>query len=109
MTAATIEPANRTPTTALMRAIGPVPAGEEWSVAVRVCISGAGDDIFDLQLRKADGSNVGYRARAHPVGAGGGTYDIETRLNLTAGYELWHRSGAGYVDASYTGTRRVTA
>ena len=109
MTAATIEPINRTPSTALTRALGPVPAGEEWSVAVRVCVSGAGDDIFDLQLRKSDGSNVAYRARAHPVGAGSGTYDIETRLNLMAGYELWHRSGAGYVDASYTGTRRATA
>ena len=107
MPAATIEPANRTPTTALTRALGPVPAGEEWSVAVRVCISGAGDDVFDLLLRKTDGTNKAYRCRAHPVPAGSGTFDVETRLMVPAGYELWDRSGAGYVDASYTAARRV--
>ena len=47
MTARTIEPVNRTSGTGLAKAFGPVPAGEEWSVAVRVCASGSADGIIE--------------------------------------------------------------
>lgn len=107
MTAATIEPVNHVPGNVLARAFGPVPNGQEWSVAVR--ISSAADDSFNLQLRKTDGSNAGYRAQGHPVPAGAGTYDIEERLVLPAGYELWDSSKNGLLSASYTGTLRMTS
>jgi len=106
MAARTVTPVNRTAGMVLAKAFGPVPEGEEWSVAVRVCLSGSADDAFDLRLRKTDGSNAAYRCRAHPVPQGSGTFDIETCLVLPAGFELWDRSGAGYVDASYTATKR---
>jgi hypothetical protein len=72
-------------------------------------VSTSGDAAFDLQLRKGDGSATAYRAKAHPVRLGAGTFDIERRLCIPAGYELWHRSGAGDVSATYTGTKRSTA
>lgn len=109
MPASTLTPVNRTTGNALAKAFGPVPDGEEWSVCVRVCNSGAADDTFDLRLRKSDGSNASYRAKAHPVAVGAGTFDIEQRLVLPAGYEIWDRSAGGNVDASYTGTKRTTA
>jgi len=109
MAAATLEPVNRTPLTVLSKAIGPVPAGEEWSVTVRVCISGVAADTFDLRLRRSDDSNAAYRCKSHPIAAGDGTQDIETRLTLPAGFELWDRSNAGNIDVSYTGTKRAVA
>ncbi len=108
MVAVTLTPVNRTTGNALAKAFGPVPAGEEWSVSVRICNSGGIDDSFDLRLRKTDGSVACYRAKAHPVAAGAGTFDIESKLTLTEGFELWDRSAAGNVDASYTGTKRST-
>lgn len=105
--AATVTPVNHTTPTVLTKAFGPVPAGQEWSVSVRVAVSGGADDTFDLKVRKTDGTNAAYRCKAHPVANGSGTYDIETRLVLPAGFELWDRSGAGFVDASYTATMRV--
>jgi len=107
MAAITLPPINHTTTNTLAKVLGPVPAGEEWSVNVRVCNGGATDDSFDLRLRKTDGSNACYRAKAHPVAVGAGTFDIEQRLVLTAGFELWDRSAVGNVDASYTGTKRT--
>ncbi|HEX8446275.1 MAG TPA: hypothetical protein VF649_06640 [Sphingomonas sp.] len=106
MTAATVDPVNHTASTLLARAFGPVPAGEEWRVRVRISNNGGGNDAFDLRIRKADGSNACYRARGHLVDLGGAPYDVETDLLLPAGYELWDRSGAGYVDASYTAAKR---
>jgi len=101
---AVVEPVNLTTTTALAKAFGPVPAGQEWMVSVRVCISGANTDTFDLQIRKTGGSNGAYRTKGQQIPIASGTADIETRLPLPAGYELWCRSGAGYVDASFTAT-----
>lgn len=109
MAAATLTPVNRTSGTSLAKAVGPVPAGEEWSVAVRICNSGAADDTFDLRIRKTDGSVAAYRAKGHPVAVGSGTFDVETKLTMTEGFELWDRSAAGNVDASYTGTKRAVS
>jgi hypothetical protein len=106
MAAVNLTPINRTTGTNLAKAIGPVPAGQEWSVSVRICNSGGVDDSFDLRLRKTDGSVAAYRAKSHPVANGSGTFDIERQLTLTEGFELWDRSAGGNVDASYTGTKR---
>jgi len=107
MTAATVEPVNRTASTLLARAFGPVPAGQEWRVRVRISNNGGGNDAFDLRIRRTDGSNACYRARGHIVDLNAPPYDVETDLLLTAGFELWDRSGAGYVDASYTAAKRT--
>jgi hypothetical protein len=109
MAVATLVPVNRTPGTVLAKALGPVPPGEEWSVSVRICASGIADDAFDLRLRKTDGTNAAYRCKGHRAVLGTGTYDVETRLTLPEGYELWDRSEGGAVDASYTGTKRQVA
>lgn len=109
MAAATLTPVNHTSTNTLAKAIGPVPAGEEWSVDVRICNNSGADDTFDLKIRKTDGSVAAYRAKAHPVPIGNGTFDIELKLLLTEGFELWDRSANGTVDVSFTGTKRATA
>lgn len=106
MAAGNIIPVNRTPTTTLAKGFGPVPAGKEWLVDVRVCASGNSDDTLDLYIRKTDGSNGCYRAKAHGVAAGAGTQDLELKLRLTAGFELWDRSAGGNLDVSYTGAYR---
>ena len=108
MTAATLTPVTHTAATTLAKAFGPVPAGEEWSVRVRVCALGSVDSIADLDLRATGSGTPGYRAKAHPVAVGSGTYDLETNLTMPAGYELWDRSGAADVSFSYTGTKRST-
>lgn len=109
MAAATLPPVNRTAPVALAKALGPVPVGEEWSVDVRICNNATLDDTFDLRIRKTDGSNAAFRAKAHPVPVGSGTFDIELKLLLTEGFELWDASAAGRVDVSYTGAKRSIA
>lgn len=109
MAAATLPPYNHTSTNVLTKAIGPVPAGEEWSVDVRVCNSAGADDTVDLRIRKTDGSVAAYRAKNHPVPIGNGTFDLELKLLLTEGFELWDRSANGTVDLSFTGTKRSIA
>ncbi|WP_019833772.1 hypothetical protein [Sphingomonas sp. PR090111-T3T-6A] len=98
---------NHTTTTVLTKAFGPVPDGEEWSVHVRLCNSGSADDVFHMRVRKSDGSNSCFRARNKSVPLNDSPFNIETDLKLKAGYELWDQSSAGYVDASYSGTKKV--
>lgn len=107
MSISALPPTIATAPSGAMTAILTVPAGEEWSVNLRVCVgSGTVDDTYDLMLYDTGGTGK-YRARAHPVPYQSGTQDIEQRLVLPAGYSLRHRSGAGVVDATFTGTRRT--
>ena len=109
MVAVNLNMVNTTPGTLLAKGIGPVPPGEEWLVDVRVCNSGTANDVVDLRVRNTDGSNACYRANGHSVERGAPPYDLEVRLAMNAGQELWARSGAGHVDVSYSGTKRSTA
>jgi hypothetical protein len=105
--ASVVTPVNHTAPTVMAKAFGPVPDGEEWSVAVRLVNSGSVDDAFHMKLRKTDGTNACFRARNRNVGLNDGAFDLEIDLTIPAGYELWDQSSAGYVDASYTATKKA--
>jgi hypothetical protein len=100
----TLDPVGRVAGTATTRAFGPVPPGEQWSVAIRAVNVGTTDSIVDVFMCKADGSNINWRAKSQDVFLRS-AFDVDTCLTMPPGYELRDRSGNNDVSVSYTGTK----
>lgn len=87
-----------------------VPAGEEWSLDVRVTNRTAVNGTYRLAIgHSGDTANAVYRCFDYPVKKGAAV-DIERGLTLPVGWALFHAANANStVDVTVTGRKRSTS